>query len=109
MRNKFFRYGLLLFLITAAISWFFPVWLWLPVIIGILLLIGIFDVLQRRHTILRNFPVLGYLRYFFEFISPEIQQYFIERNIDGKPFSREHRTIAYERAKNLESTTPFGT
>src|SRR5690606_13206658 len=49
------------------------------------------------------------LRYFFEFISPEIQQYFIERNTDGKPFSRNLRSIAYQRSKNLEATSPFGT
>src|SRR5690606_41887155 len=65
--------------------------------------------MQNKHAILKNFPVIGYLRYFFEFISPEIQQYFIERNTDGKPFSRNLRSIAYQRSKNLEATSPFGT
>lgn len=109
MRHRFFLYGIPLFILSAILAWFFHGWIWLPVVIGILLLIGIVDASQNRHSVLKNFPVLGHLRYFFEFISPEIQQYFIERNIDGKPFSREHRTIAYERSKNLESTTPFGT
>lgn len=109
MRYKFLIYGFLLFGAAVVLSWFFFGWIWLVVIVGIILLLGIFDTLQTKHTILRNFPVLGYFRYFFEFISPEIQQYFIEKNTDGKPFSRAHRTIAYERAKNLESTSPFGT
>lgn len=109
MRNKFLAYGVIFFLLSLVLAWFFHGWIWLAVVIGIVLLVGIFDTLQTRHTLLRNFPVLGYFRYFFEFISPELQQYFIERNIDGKPFSRQHRTIAYERSKNLESTTPFGT
>lgn len=88
MRNKFLTYGIVLFLLSLVLAWFFHGWIWLAVVIGIILLLGIFDTLQKRHTILRNFPVLGYFRYFFEFISPELQQYFIERNIDGKPFSR---------------------
>lgn len=70
---------------------------------------GIANSMQKKHAILRNFPVLGYARYLFEFISPEIQQYFIERTTDGKPFSRSHRTLAYQRAKNIDATTPFGT
>jgi glutamate synthase domain-containing protein 2 len=72
-------------------------------------MVGLYNTVQTRHTILRNFPVLGYARYFFEFISPELQQYFIERNTNGRPFSRNIRTLAYERSKNLESTSPFGT
>lgn len=109
MRNRFLLSATILFILSLALAWFFHGWIWLAVIIGLILLVGIFDTLQVKHTILRNFPVLGYFRYFFESISPEIQQYFIERNIDGKPFSRNHRKIAYERSKNLESTTPFGT
>ncbi len=109
MRNRFFIYGFLLLFISIAISWFFSGWIWLPIVVGILLLIGLFDVFQSRHSILKNFPVLGHFRYFFEFISPELQQYFIERNIDGKPFSRAHRALAYQRAKNIEATSPFGT
>ena len=54
-----------------------------------------------------NFPVLGYMRYAFEFT--EIQQYFIERHTDGRPFSRQQRSLAYQRAKNVGDTTPFGT
>src|SRR5690606_28716326 len=90
-------------------SWYYPAMFWPWIIVGILLVLGLQNSLQRKHTILRNFPVLGYFRYLFEFISPEIQQYFIERNTDGRPFSRNIRKIAYERSKNISSTHPFGT
>ena len=65
--------------------------------------------MEIRFTILRNFPVLGYFRYLFEMIAPEIQQYFIERSTDGKPFSRNERSLIYQRAKNVDATSPFGT
>lgn len=67
------------------------------------------DVLQKKHTILRNFPVLGHARYFMEFIRPEIQQYFIENNYDGRPFDRDTRTMIYERSKGLGGEQAFGT
>ncbi len=109
MRTLFFRILVPLFLALAILSWFYHGLLWLAIIVGILLLIGIANSRQDHHSILRNFPVLGYFRYFFEFISPELQQYFIERNTDGRPFSRQQRALAYQRAKNIDATTPFGT
>jgi glutamate synthase domain-containing protein 2 len=73
------------------------------------LAVGYRNSIQKKHTILRNFPVLGYFRYLFEMIAPEIQQYFIERSTDGKPFSRNERSLIYQRAKNVDATSPFGT
>ena len=67
------------------------------------------DVTQKRHSILRNYPVAGHARYLLESIRPEIQQYFIERNWDGRPFSRNTRTTIYERAKGKHSEHAFGT
>ena len=67
------------------------------------------DLLQRKHAILRNYPVVGHLRYLLEEIRPEIQQYFIERNWDGRPFDRDTRSIIYERAKATLEEQPFGT
>jgi glutamate synthase domain-containing protein 2 len=109
MRKIFWLISIPLFLLILVGAWFFDGLIWLAVLFGFLLIIALYNVVQPRHTILRNFPLLGYFRYFFEFIAPELQQYFIERNTDGKPFSRTIRTLAYERAKNLESTSPFGT
>lgn len=71
--------------------------------------IGIRDMAQPSHTIRRNFPVLGHMRYLLESVRPEIRQYFIEDDNEGKPFSREQRSIVYQRAKGMSDTQPFGT
>ncbi|WUS68413.1 FMN-binding glutamate synthase family protein [Kitasatospora sp. NBC_01246] len=72
-------------------------------------LLGVWDLLQRRHSVLRNYPVLGHLRFLMESIRPELQQYFVERNFDGRPFDRDTRSIVYERAKGTDAEEPFGT
>lgn len=71
--------------------------------------LGFRDILQHRHAIKSNFPVFGHFRYILESIRPEINQYFIESNTDGKPFSREQRSVVYQRAKKVLDTVPFGT
>ena len=109
MRQIFFIFGISAFIISLGIYFYFKVGLFLVVILLILLLIGIANSIQEKHAILRNFPVLGYFRYFFEMVAPEIQQYFIERNTDGKPFTRNQRSLVYQRAKNIDSNSPFGT
>ncbi|PRQ03454.1 Glutamate synthase [NADPH] large chain [Enhygromyxa salina] len=76
---------------------------------GPLVLVGVYDLFQTKHAILRNFPLIGHGRYLFETIRPEINQYFIESNTDGMPFDREQRSVVYQRAKNVNDTTPFGT
>ncbi|NNG39358.1 FMN-binding glutamate synthase family protein [Flexivirga sp. ID2601S] len=67
------------------------------------------DLLQRKHSVLRNYPVVGHLRYLLEDIRPELQQYFIERNWDGRPYDRDTRSVIYERAKGIHGELPFGT
>lgn len=74
-----------------------------------LIVLGYFDLKQRKKTLLRPYPVIGYFRYLLEFIRPEIQQYFIESDTNGKPISREFRTLVYQRAKGARDTRPFGT
>lgn len=74
-----------------------------------LLILAIRDRMQKKHAIIRNFPVIGHLRYFFEWLRPELRQYFIESDTDGKPFSRRQRSLVYQRAKNARQTVPFGT
>ena len=74
-----------------------------------LLIIGIHDLSQKKHTILRNFPIIGHLRFIFEMIAPEIHQYFVESDTDGKPIDRNHRDYVYQRAKLQNSNHPFGT
>lgn len=109
MRDKFVTWGIALIVFTWIIALLIRAHYWIPILITCLFLLGIYNMTQTKHAILRNFPVLGYFRYFFESISPEMQQYFIERETDGKPFPRHQRSAAYRRAKNLGDTVPFGT
>ena len=98
--------SLIVGLIIFTIVW--PVWGFS--IFGIVLFaIGLYDIFQKEHTILRNFPLLGHMRYMLELISPEIHQYFIENDTDGKPIDRNHRSYIYQRAKLQKETHPFGT
>src|SRR6478672_9872178 len=76
---------------------------WVLLVLAVALLgLGIWDVLQSKHAILRNYPVLGHLRFLMEDIRPELQQYFIERNYDGRPYDRDIRSRIYERAKAVQ-------
>ena len=85
-------------------------WLWLlTVLTGALSLVGIRDLLQTRHAVLRNYPILGHVRYLVESIRPEIRQYLIESDNEQLPFSRTQRSLVYARAKNQTSDRPFGT
>ena len=93
-------------MLTALWSW----WMVLPsVIFGILAVMGVYDLIQTKHSILRNYPVLGHMRFFFEGIRPEIRQYLIESDQDEEPFSRDDRSLVYQRAKGVEDARPFGT
>lgn len=83
-------------------------WLLLAVLVA-LLGVGVYDVVQRKHSVLRNYPVLGHLRFLLEGIRPELQQYFIERNYDGRPFDRDTRSAIYQRAKGIKEEQPYGT
>ena len=109
MRHLFYVLTPLILILVGVMGYFYPNWLYAYIILVPLALIGFSNRFQKSHAILRNFPLLGYFRYFFEMISPEIQQYFIERSTDGKPFSRNHRALVYRRAKNVNDTHPFGT
>src|SRR5690606_18253747 len=86
--------------LLIAISFFWKPVLWLFVIVAPLILLGIADIIQRKHAIRRNFPVVGRLRYLLESIRPEIMQYFVENDRDGRPLDRVMRSMVYQRAKN---------
>jgi glutamate synthase domain-containing protein 2 len=68
-----------------------------------------YDLLQRRHAILRNFPVLGHFRYLLESVGPELRQYIVTSNNDERPFSRDQRRWVYASAKRQPNTFGFGT
>jgi glutamate synthase domain-containing protein 2 len=86
------------------------VWWWLAAV-PLLALSGLalWDLMQRKHSVLRNYPVLGHLRFLLEAVRPELQQYFVERNYDGRPYDRDVRTVIYERAKGIHEEQAFGT
>ena len=85
------------------ISFFFPL-----VFIG-LTIVGIHDLTQTRHSILRNYPVIGHMRFLFEAIRPEMRQYFFESDTDAIPFSRQQRAMVYARSKQELDKRAFGT
>ncbi len=109
MRNAFLTASAATLALVAAIAWFWPPILWSLVVLVPLIARGVADVLQTRQAVRRNFPVIGHGRYLMELIRPEINQYFVESNNDGKPFSRNDRSVVYQRAKGELDTLPFGT
>ncbi|MFQ5670119.1 MAG: FMN-binding glutamate synthase family protein [Acidobacteriota bacterium] len=109
VRRWFFILSGATVVLVPLVAWLWiPAW-WVMALLGPLMVVGFWDALQRRHTVLRNFPLLGHGRYLFEMVRPEIQQYFVESNIDGRPIEREFRNIVYQRAKGQLETQPFGT
>ena len=85
-------------------------WLALLALLGAAgLVIGIGDLRQTHHALLRNYPVIGHLRFLFEWIRPEIRQYFLESDREAVPFSRQQRSLVYQRSKDDSDKRPFGT
>ena len=107
-RKWYIGFGIILLVIFALLALLHSR-ITMSIVILILLGIAIYDVTQKKHAILRNFPVLGHMRFILEFFRPEIQQYFIATNQSERPFDRQIRTLVYQRAKGIEDTLPFGT
>ncbi len=118
--NDFFqsRFLALTLAIVATVAFAIALLVWphwfqtftqLALVSAALVAVGIHDLTQTRHAILRNYPVIGHLRFFFEKIRPEMRQYFFEADTDGRPFPRERRAIVYQRAKRELDKKPFGT
>lgn len=85
-------------------------WLWiLGAVVGLLAAVAVYDLLQRRHAILRTFPVVGHLRYLLEGIGPELRQYIVTDNDEERPFSRNERRWVYTSAKRANTYFAFGT
>ena len=79
------------------------------VVFGVLVLLGIRDMVQTKHSLRRNYPILANIRFLLEEIRPEIRQYFLESDTDGTPFNRSKRAVVYQRAKGQLDKRPFGT
>ncbi len=68
-----------------------------------------YDVLQRKHAILHNFPIVGHFRYWLERIGPELRQYIVTSNDEERPFTRDQRTWVYASSKMQNNYFGFGT
>lgn len=108
-RNQIILYFLIVILIIVGISFLWLPFLWLFVLAGPAIIIAFYDMVQRKNTILRNFPFIGHLRFLLSSLGPELHQYFVENNTDGTPFTRNQRSFVYKRSKKSLETHPFGT
>lgn len=110
MRNEFVAFSILSTVLVSGIALYVwpPMW-WAFIILAPLIILGLYDMFQKRHAIMRNFPILGRGRFIMEELRPKMYQYFIESDTSGTPLNRISRSIVYQRAKRELDTTPFGT
>jgi glutamate synthase domain-containing protein 2 len=109
MKVKFLTISVVLCLAVGLLGYFFHKALWLYVLVLPIVALGISDVFQTTQSLKHNFPVIGRMRWWAEWLRPKIYQYFIESDTDGAPFNRLSRNVIYQRAKKVNDTTPFGT
>jgi glutamate synthase domain-containing protein 2 len=110
MRYATYAASLLLLAISLVMAlWHSGAWWIAAGILALLSAIGTSDLLQKRSTLRRNYPLLAHFRYGLESIGPEMRQYFIESDTAEVPFSRQQRALVYQRAKSVNDTRPFGT
>ena len=105
--HRLIAFPILLVAIALAAWWAPARWtllLWVP-----LLLLALYDALQRHHSLRRNFPLIGRIRWLFETLRPFLYAYIVESPLDGRPFARVERDIVYARAKGELDSHPFGT
>ncbi len=106
-------FSLVLAIVFAGLAMLIPDWRGVflagSVLMITLFIVGLHDLTQTRHAILRNYPIAAHLRFLLETIRPEIRQYFFEGDKDGAPFPRDKRAIVYQRAKKDLDKRPFGT
>lgn len=109
MQRRIFLILIAIILVIAFHSMIWSQFAWLYLIVVPLGLLGIFDITQKKHTVTRNFPIIGHLRFILEAIRPQMYQYFIESDQEGRPLEREQRDVIYKRSKGTISTQPYGT
>ncbi len=110
MRKQFVIFACTVPLICALLGYNYSQFFWWVFgVVMLLVIVGFMDMLQTKHTIVRNYPILGRARYWMEDLRPKLYQYFIESDIDGRPINRIDRSTVYQRAKKETDTMPFGT
>lgn len=109
MVKAFIAFSCVSILLIAGLGLLFPwVW-WLYILVLPVVIMGFLDMMQTKHAIIRNYPVVGRMRYWMEALRPKIYQYFVESDIDGSPVNRVDRSTIYQRAKRELNSQPFGT
>ena len=109
MRKAFIAIAAFLVTLTIMLGLIHPPLWWIAIFTGPIVLLGIYDLIQPKHSIVRNYPVVGRLRYFAEDLRPKVYQYFVESDTNGTPYNRLNRSLIYQRAKKDNDTIPFGT
>ena len=111
--SRYTTFGLIVALFLAALAasiWWESIGLWITAaVLGGLTLLGVRDLNQPHHSVQRNYPVIGHIRWMAEFVRPEIRQYLIESDEEAAPFSRSQRSLVYQRSKGEAGEHPFGT
>ncbi|MGH8044822.1 MAG: FMN-binding glutamate synthase family protein, partial [Stenotrophomonas sp.] len=101
--------AILLFPVCLWLAGIWPAWYWGVGATAAMAILGTWDLVQKRSTLRRNYPVLAHFRYGLESIGPEIRQYFVQSDLEDVPFSRQQRALIYQRSKNEMDVVPFGT
>nr|WP_315424889.1 FMN-binding glutamate synthase family protein [uncultured Pedobacter sp.] len=109
MRKAFVAIAAFLIALTIMLGLYHPFLWWTFIFTGPFVLLGVYDLYQPKHSIVRNYPVFGRLRYFMEELRPKVYQYFVESDTNGTPYNRLNRSLIYQRAKKDNDTIPFGT
>jgi glutamate synthase domain-containing protein 2 len=109
MKKMFINLSIIFFVLVGIIGYFWRPGLWAYAIVLPIIIIGIKDLLQTKQTLKRNFPVVGRMRWWAEWMRPKVYQYFVESDTDGAPYNRLSRNVIYQRAKKVNDSTPFGT
>lgn len=110
MRRLFALVSIGVIVVFSALAYFIWSGFWFILAFCLIfVVIGIIDLLQKKHTLWRNFPVLGRMRWIMEDLRPKLYQYFVESDTDGRPINRIDRSTVYQRAKKQLDTMPFGT
>lgn len=109
MRKQFIISSILVVVATLILGLFWSAALWLLLPVGCAIALGVHDMTQTRHSLRRNFPLLGRGRWVMESFRPFVRQYLLESETDGVPISRMFRSVVYQRAKGDRDTVPFGT
>jgi len=104
-----FQIAITLTILSLVLGWYVHLFWVLSLICSALVALGMYDQHQKQHSLMRNYPIWGRMRYMIEGLGPALRQYIVENNHEGTPFNRDIRSLVYQRAKNIEAKKAFGT